>query len=603
MLLGLLFLIALVTVPLAGGRLNALADLEIRRPWLAIAAIGIQVLIISVIPDVGSEQLHKGIHMGTYVLFGAFMWSNRRIPGLPVIALGGALNMLAIAANGGVMPADPELLVHEAQRAGAEGFVNSGAIDNARLAFLGDNFATPDWFPLHNVYSVGDAVIFAGVMILLHVVGGSRLDPRGRGRSGRGGRLLREAAPDGPSRRFFAAHAQSCFGTGIAHVALPLLAFEHSGTAWAVTAVLLPELLPAIVLGPVLGALVDRVGWRACAVGADVLRMGAFVVLAFTDSLAVMIVAAAVVGVGTALFMPSALAAVPQLVETRRRAPAMRLFGALDDLGLTAGPALAAALLAVVSPHVLLSLNAFTFGISALLIASGARSLVRGSAGWGRRRRVHSLPSLLTDARAGMREAIARRELRALLACSASAVLCVGITNVGEVVLAREVLGVGGSGLALLVAAGGTGTLLGSLAARTNSSWGWRRAYLTGLGCMAIDLVLCAVIESYWLLVPVFVLGGFGNGLALVHDRLLLADAVRQELHGRIFALQKTLTSTAFAGSYVAAGALIATGGVQSAFAFASVALIAVMLAAAPRLRTAWPAPPPRPVAVPAPAA
>jgi MFS family permease len=601
MLLALLFLIALVTVPLAGGRLGALADLEIRRPWLAIAAIGTQVLIISVIPGVGSEQFHEAVHMGTYLLFGAFMWSNRRIPGLPVIALGGSLNLLAIAANGGVMPADPDLLMHESQRAGADGFVNSGAVADPKLAFLGDVFATPDWFPLHNVYSVGDAVIFAGVLILLHTVGRSRLDPRRWVHTLRTG-LLHEAAPDGPSRRFFIAHAQSCFGSGIAMVALPLLAFEHSGTAWAVSAVLLPELLPAIVLGPLLGALVDRVGWRTCAVAADVLRLSAFVVLAFTNSLAVMIPAAAVVGIGTALFMPAALAGVPQLVSSERRAPAMRLFGALDDLGLTAGPAIAAALLVVISPHVLLGLNAITFGISALVIGAGARTLRGGAARWDRRKRPRTGASLLADARAGMREVASRREVRALFVCSGGAVLCVGITNVGEVLLAREVLGVGGSGLALLVAAGGTGTLLGSLAARTRTPFGWRRAYMTGLGCMAIDLLLCAVVESYWLLVPVFVLGGFGNGLALVHDRLLLAHAVREELHGRVFALQKTLTSSAFAGSYVAAGALIATGGVQAAFAFASVALLAVMVTVAPRLRAAWPAPPPPAPLRPAPA-
>ncbi len=45
---------------------------------------------------------------------------------------------------------------------------------------------------------------------------------------------------------------------------------------------------------------------------------------------------------------------------------------------------------------------------------------------------------------------------------------------------------------------------------------------------------------------PVFVLGGFGNGFALVHDRLLLGDAVPEALHGRVFALPKAVTSLAF---------------------------------------------------------
>ena len=127
--------------------------------------------------------------------------------------------------------------------------------------------------------------------------------------------------------------------------------------------------------------------------------------------------------------------------------------------------------------------------------------------------------------------------------------LCIGITNVGEVVLAREVLHVGGSGLALLVTAGGLGTILGSLCARftTAGAWAWRRAYVLGIAVMAVELVGCATLDSFWLVVPALAIGGFGNGLALVHDRLLLAHSTPEPLHGRLFALQKTCTSLAFA--------------------------------------------------------
>ena len=73
------------------------------------------------------------------------------------------------------MPADPEIAV---KMAGEGGFQNSGGMADPHLLFLGDIFATPSWFPLYNVYSVGDAVIVLGVLILLHGVSGSRLVPR-----------------------------------------------------------------------------------------------------------------------------------------------------------------------------------------------------------------------------------------------------------------------------------------------------------------------------------------------------------------------------------------------------------------------------------------
>ncbi len=400
--------------------------------------------------------------------------------------------------------------------------------------------------------------------------------------------MLRAALADSESRRFFTAHAQSCLGSGLAHVVLPLMAWEHTGSAWAVTAVLVPDLLPAILFGPLLGALVDRVGWRTCAIAADLLRFLAFTLVVFAQSLPALIVAAALAGTGAALFSPAALAGVGRLAPGDRRPAALGLFGALDDLGLTAGPALAAGLLAVVPPAALLGANAASFAFSAVLLAGvGPRAKSSEKAVYR---------SLWTDLRVGLRALSGRAEVRLLLASSTAAVLFAGVTNVGEVILAREVLGTSASGLAALVAAHGAGTVLGSLAARFKFAFQWRRAYVAGLACMAVDLMLCALWPSLWVLLPVFALGGFGNGFALVHDRLLLGDAVPDALHGRVFALQKALTSLAFAGSFIAASVLISVGGVQTTFAIAGAGMLGVIAMTAPRMRAAWPAPAGAPV-------
>jgi MFS family permease len=404
--------------------------------------------------------------------------------------------------------------------------------------------------------------------------------------------VLRAALADIPSRRFFLAHAQSCLGSGLAYVALPLLAYDRFESPWAVVAVLLPDLLPAILLGPLLGALVDRWGWRTCAVAADAVRCVAFILLLLGDGLHSMVLAAALAGVGTALFGPASLAGLPQLVSGDRRPAAMGLFGAIDDLGLTLGPALAALLLAVMPTDGLLALNAASFALSGVLIAGiSVGGAIAPDVEPGETRP----PSLFAQARAGVRELAGRPEVRALLGSSTAAVLCIGMTNVGEVVLARDVLDVGGSGLAILMTAGGVGTVMGSLGARFKDAWEWRRAYQIGLACMAVDLLACAALPSFWLLIPVFVLGGFGNGFALVHDRLLLGGTVPDSLHGRVFALQKGLTSLAFAASFAGASALIAFVGVQRTFLLAGAGMLVVVVSVTPRLRTTWPAPPAAP--------
>jgi MFS family permease len=397
--------------------------------------------------------------------------------------------------------------------------------------------------------------------------------------------MLRAALGTPQTRRFFAAHAQSCVGTGLAYVALPLLAYDRFGSAWAVAAVLLPELLPAILLGPLFGALIDRVGWRTCATLADVARCVAFALLPYVTSLPLLIATATLAGIGSALFNPAALVGLPRLTRDEARPAAMGLFGALDDVGQTLGPATAGLLLALTGTSVLLLANAVSFAVSAGLMVTLRAPTEQGPS------RAAPGTSLLREARAGVREVVARPHVRILLATSTAAVVAIGVTNVGEVVLARQTLDVGGSGLAALMTAGGIGTVAGSLAGRLRTPWQWRRAYLVGLACMAVDLLACAVLPSFWMLLPVFVLGGFGNSFALLHDRLLLAHVTPESLHGRVFGLQKTCTSLAFAVSFAGAGALIAGAGVRTAFFCASMGLAVVATVAMPRLRAAWPAP------------
>jgi MFS family permease len=395
-------------------------------------------------------------------------------------------------------------------------------------------------------------------------------------------RAFRAALKTRGARLFFFAHAQSSLGSGIALVGLPLLAYDHYHTPWALTAVLLCELLPAVCLGPLLGAVADRLPHRTSLVAADVLRLGAFGALALVPSLQLMIACALVAGIGTALFSPSALASLSVVATPEQRPAAMSLYSALDDLGGTLGPALAGALLLVVDPHILMAINAATFALSAGLLA--ALPLGEGGA--------RTSGSLFASMRSGAREIMAIPGVRVLVTSSTLAVVAVGMVNVGEVVLARELLGVGGAGLAALMTASGIGTLIGStFGTRTRSIWQWRRAYIKGLVCMAADLVLCALVPRFGLLVFTFALGGFGNGLALVHDRLLLAHIVPASLHGRLFALHKTFTSAAFVIAFLLAGALISVLGVRGMFLCGGLALLVIIVIARAALRALWPAP------------
>ena len=119
----------------------------------------------------------RAVHLGTYGMLCAFLWGNRRIPGIWIVAVGGALNLIAIAANAGVMPAGPAAARSAGIASTANEFTNSGVLDHPRLLFLGDVWAIPRGWPLANVFSIGDVVIAIGVFAVVHSVCGSRGAP------------------------------------------------------------------------------------------------------------------------------------------------------------------------------------------------------------------------------------------------------------------------------------------------------------------------------------------------------------------------------------------------------------------------------------------
>lgn len=176
MIIGVLLLLSLVSVRLLGGRLGALGELRVRLIGLVVAALALQVLVINIAPH-GNAALHEAAFVGTYVALGAALVANRRLPGIALIALGGACNLAAIVANGGVMPASASALRTAGMTPDPSGFTNSGYVPDAHLAFLGDVFATPASWPAANVFSIGDLLLVAGAFVLFHVVCGSRLAP------------------------------------------------------------------------------------------------------------------------------------------------------------------------------------------------------------------------------------------------------------------------------------------------------------------------------------------------------------------------------------------------------------------------------------------
>jgi MFS family permease len=381
------------------------------------------------------------------------------------------------------------------------------------------------------------------------------------------------------ARVFFLALAQSALGTGAAYVALLLIAYERWHSPWAITLVLLAELVPAMVLGPVFGAAADRWSRKWCTVVADLIRFGAFLGIALVDSIGATIAFALLAGCGTAMFTPAALAALPGLVEPRRLPAATSAYGALADLGFTAGPGLAALVLLFASPEWLTAANGVTFALSALLLAGlpfgEAPAAAQGSRA-----------SLLGEARDGLRATVGMTGIRVILLASAAALFFAGLFNVAELPFADDVLEAGDVGYSVLVAVFGIGFVAGSL---TGSKGGpdrvLKRRYQLGLCVLGLGFVASGVAPVFVAALAAFVLAGFGNGAVLVYERLLVQATVPDRLAGRVFGVKDALTAWAFGLAFVVAGGLISVLGVRELLVAAGIGVLVVWLVSSAALR------------------
>jgi MFS family permease len=369
------------------------------------------------------------------------------------------------------------------------------------------------------------------------------------------------------ARWFFAAHLQSALGTGAAYVALLVLAYDRLGSAFGATTVLLADLAPAMLLGPLLGRLVDRTSRLGCALAADAVGALAFAGLAFAHDGAAIVALALVAGVGSALLRPATCALVGAVVAEERLGAANALFGAVRELGQLAGPACAAALLALLGAPVVLALNALTFAASALLLT---------------RLRGHVRPAEAEAAHAPEERGVLRLPAaRALILTSGAVVLAAGATNVAEIVLAEQDLHAGGGGFGVLVSAFGVGMLAGSLL----GSRGEETLYLGAIAALALGLLGSAAAPSLPWALPTFALAGIGNGLFVVAGRTLLQRAVPQRLHGRAFGVLDAIDSWGFGAAVLLGGALAGAAGGRITFALAGAALVLVLAAAASAAR------------------
>jgi len=161
-----LLAVAVLTGLALGGRLRALASIRLRAMWLFYLAIALQLVAFppGFFPFETGDGVSRAVWLASYgclLVAGAL---NLRLRGVVLVLAGMVSNLLAVAANGGVMPALPDA-AHAAGLAPTK--YNSVTQAEPHLGWLVDRWAAPDWVPLANVFSVGDVLLALGGVVLV----------------------------------------------------------------------------------------------------------------------------------------------------------------------------------------------------------------------------------------------------------------------------------------------------------------------------------------------------------------------------------------------------------------------------------------------------
>ncbi|MDX2548520.1 MFS transporter [Streptomyces sp. WI04-05B] len=391
-------------------------------------------------------------------------------------------------------------------------------------------------------------------------------------------------------RRLFTAQVVALTGTGLATVALALLAYDLAGAdAGSVLGTALAvKMVAYVVIAPAVGAVADRLPRRALLVTADLARAGVALSLPFVDQVWQVYVLIFLLQAASAAFTPAFQAVITDVLPAERDyTRALSLSRLAYDLESLFSPALAAALLSLITYNRLFLGTVAGFLASAALVASAAlpeptRTTTPRTGGADAKRA------------AGARLFLAVPQLRALLALDLAVAAAGAMVTVNTVVYVRDELGRGAGDVPLALGAFGAGSMVVALLLpRLLDRVTDRAVMLPGALLLTVVFVALGAITSAgggswrW---PALLAGWAAFGAAcsavLTPTGRLIRRAAPAEARTSAFAAQFSLSHSCWLLTYPLAGWLGAAAGLRSAvLVLGAVALTAALLAV--RL---WPA-------------
>jgi MFS family permease len=369
-------------------------------------------------------------------------------------------------------------------------------------------------------------------------------------------------------RGLFVADGLSVVGDQITRLAVALLVFERTGSAFAAAATYAISYLTWLVGGPLLSALPDRYARRRVMIACDLSRMTLVAALAVPGlPLWVFFSVLGLVGLLAPPFDSARSALVADILEGEQYVVGNALSNVVAQVGQVLGFVAGGALVAAVGVNVALLVDAATFGVSTVVLALLVKA--RPAPAGDREGRT----SLLSEAAQGARLVVGNPRLRHLLAWGVLS-FCVVVGPEGLAVAVSDARGGGAFAAGVLTAAVPAGFLLGSVVLLRVPADRRERMFPFLLLVTSVPLMLTPLFESLTVIAVLWLVAGSGNAIQLVANAAFV-QAVPPHLRGRAFGVAGTAIMAAQGLAVLGAGALAELTG--PATAVAAVALLGLL--------------------------
>jgi MFS family permease len=357
-------------------------------------------------------------------------------------------------------------------------------------------------------------------------------------------------------RFLFGSTVISGLGTWLAVVALTIDVWDRTHSGRWISALLIADFLPAVAIGLSLGPLVDRLSRKRILVGADLLRLAAFVLLTFAVHPWQIVALALLAGIATGFARPAGYAGLPNLVDAETLPRANSLLRTAEQLSVTSGTLLGGILVAAAGPDLAYWLNAGSFLISALLLLRiPGRRLQEGKV---------TSHGHWRDLAEGFEAVRRSRALLTVLVTWNLVQVGIALVNVSEVALAKKSFNAGDFGFGLMWTASGVGALIGAVFA---SAWLERRSmtivYGAAIALMAFGDLAAAVSPNVWVAVWCIAVGNIGTATAIICNSLLVQRGAPDHLRGRAFTLIMGSNFAVLGAGMAVAGPLVDSVGAR----------------------------------------